>query len=122
MKNLNIYLGISIITTFLLILNLFLNKPVCERIHFVDADRSKNAIANAETSQKIVEFYLYSEEAGILRLYEEFDYDVEVTYDEQNYEWIVHFSARLQDGRYVLDGSRTVWIRRDNGRITNVSR
>ena len=92
------------------------------RIHFVDADRSKNAIANAETAQKIVEFYLYSEEAGILRLYEEFDYDVEVTYDEQNYEWIVHFSARLQDGRYVLDGSRTVWIRRDNGRITNVSR
>lgn len=107
---------------FILILNLFINQPVCGRMHFDNADRTQNVIASAEIAQKIVEIYLYNEDAGILRLYEELDYDVEVTYDEQSYEWIVHFSPKLQDGKYALDSSRTVWIRRDNGRVTNISR
>lgn len=106
----------------LLILNLFLHKPVCDRMHFDDADRSKNVIANAEIAQKFVEIHLYREDAGILRLYEELDYNVDVTYDEPNYEWIVHFSAKSQNGCWVIDGARTIWIRRDNGRVTNVSR
>lgn len=106
----------------LLILNLFLHKPVCERMHFDDADRSKNVIANAEIAQKFVEIHLYREDAGILRLYEELDYNVDVTYDDQNYEWIVHFSVEPPDGGFVIDGGRTIWIRRDDGRVTNVSR
>lgn len=122
MKNLNIYLGISIMIIFILILNLFINQPVCGRMHFDNADRTQNVIVSAEIAQKIVEIYLYNEDVGILRLYEELDYDVEVTYDEQSYEWIVHFSPKLQDGKYALDSSRTVWIRRDNGRVTNISR
>lgn len=106
----------------LLILNLFFNKPVCERSHFDNADRTMNVIANEEMAQKIVEIHLYREDAGILRLYEELDYDVDVTFDEQNYEWIVHFSAKMPDGYFAVDSGRTVWLRRDNGRVTNVSR
>lgn len=109
-------------TILLLSLNLLLYKPVCERMHFDNADRTKNVISNEEIAQKIVEIHLYCEDAGILRLYEELDYDVDVTYDEQNYEWIVHFSVKGEEGYPVVDSGRTIWIRRDNGRITNVSR
>ena len=122
MKNLNIYIGMAIMIILLLFLNLFLNKPICGRMHFDNADRTKNVIANAEMAQKIVEIHLYREDAGILRLYEELDYNVDVTYDEPNYEWIVHFSAKAPNGCLAIDSGRTIWIRRDNGRVTNVSR
>ena len=55
MKNLNIYLGISIMIIFILILNLFINQPVCGRMHFDNADRTQNVIVSAEIAQKIVE-------------------------------------------------------------------
>lgn len=121
-KFLNLCPGISSIIILLLILTIFLYGPKCERMHFDNADRTKNVIANAEIAQKIVEIHLYREDAGILRLNEELDYKADVDFDEQNYEWIVHFYVDLPDGRAALDSGRTIWIRRDDGRATNIAR
>lgn len=122
MKNLNIYLSISLLIIFLLILNIYTRKPECNRVHSEYINRNKDVIFNEEMAVKIVELYLYREDAGILELLRDFEYDVQVSFDDQKYEWIVHFNAILPNHKILLDGSRTIWIRRDTGIITDFHR
>lgn len=122
MKNLNSYLGISFFIIFLLIFNIYTRKPVCNRVHGEYIHKNKDVILNEEMAVKIVELYLYREDAGILELHRDFDYDVKVSFDDQKYEWIVHFTAILPNHKILLDGSRTIWIRKDTGIITDFHR
>lgn len=122
MKNLNIYLSISLLLIFLLMLNIYTRKPECNRVHSEYINRNKDVILNEEMAVKIVELYLYREDAGILELHRDFEYDVQVSFDDQKYEWIVRFNAILPNHKILLDGNRTIWIRRDTGIITDFHR
>lgn len=84
-------------------------------------DRSKDVIPNAETANKLaVEFMdrMTEEEGGALGWGEKSDYELkEIIFDVRNYEWKVKYEITAPDGGVVIDGGKTVWIRRDTGEV-----
>ncbi len=124
-----IYLGISYCIILLLSVNILTRKPVCERIHIDEIDRTKNVVSNEEMAIKIVELYenwseKYKNHEGNngSNASMEMPYEIEVIYDEQQYEWIVQFQAIVPDGHSILDGYYDIGVRRDNGMLSSIPR
>lgn len=115
---LNIYLIISVFTILFLGVCLETREPKCEREHLDDIDRTKDVIPDAETAKRLVEIFFYREDAGIMRMYEHIEYNVDVDFDEQKYQWIVSFMPK----KLILDANGTAWVSRDKGVIMDISR
>lgn len=100
-------------------LGTYIRKPNCEHVHLDEIDRSKDVIPNENTAEKIAEIFMKSQE-GALAWGEGIEYGVDVSYDDQNYEWIVYYdaNANVEDGYMILDADKKIWIRRDYGIIT----
>lgn len=93
-------------------------EPICERIHLDDIDRNRNVVFDEEMAKRIAEAYIDSFDEP-LGWDEDFVYDVKVTFDEVNYEWIVEYLPQAPKGKMVVDGGKTARIRRDNGILSS---
>lgn len=91
-----------------MILNIYTRKPECNRVHSEYINRNKDVIFNEEMAVKIVELYLYREDAGILELHRDFEYDVEMEKSSQS----------IKEMEYDSQETKIVRIRKDNGMIT----
>lgn len=96
-----------------------IREPECEHIHLDEIDRTKDVVPNANSAEKIAEIFMKSQE-GKLAWGKGIEYGVDISYDEQNYEWIVHYDANSNvEGDYmILDADKEIWKRRDYGIIT----
>lgn len=109
----------SVLLNMILGTYLSIREPKCEHIHLDEIDRTKNVIPNEKVAKKIAEIFMKSQE-GKLAWGRKIEYGVEVTYDDQNYEWIVFFdaNANVEEDYVILDANKKIWIRRDYGIIT----
>ena len=89
-------------------------EPVCDRVHWSDVDRTKDMVPDEETAIRIAEADFKMEKSG-WGYQEGTDYQIEVTYDEPSYEWIVTYDVVPPEGKSVLDGQRIFGVKRDNG-------
>ena len=80
-------------------------------------DRTRSMVPDEKTAERIAEAYLDTLE-GILGWEENVEYEAEITFDEENYEWIVHYRPKVPEGYMVLDGAKIVGVRKDNGMLT----
>ena len=93
-------------------------KPVCDRAHLSDVDRTKDIVPDAETAIRIAEASFKMEKSAWgYHYHDELVYQIEVTYDEPSYEWIVSYEEVTPEGDFVLDGGRFFGVRRDNGYV-----
>lgn len=92
------------------------HKPVCERVHLDDIDRTKDVVPDEETALRIAEAIVDSHEYWEWE--EDVDYEVEILFNEMNYEWSVQWQPPIPEGAIMLDGGKTVFIRRDTGAIS----
>lgn len=91
-------------------------EPVCDQVHWSDVDRTKDIVPDEETAIRIAEANFKMEKSGWgYHYHDEIVYQIEVTYDEPSYEWIVTYQEVTLEGELVLDGSRIFGVRRDNG-------
>lgn len=130
-KVLFLCLGISFITIFLLGANIIVRTPVCNRVHLDDIDRKKDVVSDEKMALEISELYITEREDYMNQVVrtnyhyveDEYEYDVAVTFNEQNYEWMVAYKVIQPGGSsFVLDGEFAVRIRRDNGMLDRPSR
>lgn len=128
-KVLFLCLGISFIIIFLLGVNIIVRTPVCNRMHLDDIDRKKDVVSDEKMALEIAELYISERENYMNKVVrtnyveDECEYDVEVTFNEQNYEWMVAYKVIQPGGSsFVLDGEFAVRIRRDNGMLDRPSR
>lgn len=121
-KIIYIYLGISYCIILFLSINLIIRKPICDRIHIDDIDRTKDVISDQEMAIKIVELYESWSEKYKNHESNGIQYEIEVIYDEQQYEWIVMFQVIVPEGHTVLDGYYDIGVRRDNGMLSQIPR
>lgn len=120
-KILSVCLGITFLINLSLGINIAIRKPVCERVHLDDIDRSKNIITNEEMAKDIVELYIKKQEE--YKDYEEdLTYEIECFFSEQNYEWVVGYTAIPPEGVYILDGEFAIRVRKDTGMLTQIPR
>lgn len=105
-------LAISVLISFALCIYIVKYDAECERVHLNVVNRDGNTVSEAEGAKKIAEAYLGLEENWELQ--DNAIYDVEVTFNESDYEWIIVFSPKTTE----IEKARYVGIRRDNGIIT----
>lgn len=86
-------------------------EPVCEHIHIDVIDRSKDVVSDEEMAVKIAKILLSD---GYEKYKGKYIVDIETSFNEASYEWIVIFTLKTLDGRSLLDGIRIVGVRRDN--------
>ena len=91
-------------------------EPVCEREHLDEIDRTKDIVPNEETARKIAESIIEADKQWIWE--ENIIYEIDITFNELNYEWFVDYHPEIEEGAYWLDGGKNVRIRRDNGLVT----
>lgn len=112
LKIIYVGLGISIIMIAFLSVKIDTRKPVCERIHVDDIDRTKDLVPDEEMAKKIVDLYhdaMNSPET------DKYDYNVSVYFEEERYVWIVWYDIIIPEGVYLFDGGYGGMVRRDNG-------
>ena len=114
-KLLYICLGISILINILIGIHIVRREPACTYTHLDEVDRTKDVIPDAEAAKKIAEVYL--DNGGRFGLSKNIIYECYIIFNDPTYEWIVDFSP----GDTCLDGGRTVWLRRDNGILSDAS-
>ncbi len=119
---LSICLTVSCVVILFLSQYICKREPVCERIHLDEIDESKDIISSEEMARKIVEIYERNCEEYKNRGSDESQYDVNVIYFEQQYEWVVQFQAIAPEGYFVLDGYYDIGVRRDNGMLSQIPR
>lgn len=98
-------------------LGTYIRKPNCEHVHLDEIDRSKDVVPNENTAEKLAEVFIGSQEGKWIKGRE---HGIEISYDDQRYEWIISYDPNVnaeEEGTIVLDGGRTVWIRRDYGTV-----
>ena len=115
-KILYICLGILMLIDGALVNYILEREPVCDRAHLSDVDRTRDIVPDAETAIRIAEANLKMKISG-WGSHEDIDYQVEVTYDEPSYEWIVTYEVVPPEGGVVLDGKKVLGIRRDYGHV-----
>lgn len=108
-------LCISIIVIVILCQCIETREPVCMRVHVEDIDRTKDIVPNEEIAKKIVELYFTKKEGGEDSPY---NYNIQVKYDEEKYEWIIGYFIIQSEEHWVLDGDISFGVRRDNGMVT----
>ncbi len=119
----NIFLFLTLCSILLnIVLGTYLNmrEPKCEHIH-LEIDRTKNVIPNEKAAEKIAEIFISSLQEDEFRWIQGREHGVEISYDDQRYEWIVDYDPNVnaeEEGTFVLDRGKTVWIRRDYGIVT----
>ena len=114
-KILSACLGITFLINFSLGINIAIRKPVCERVHLDDIDRSKNIITSEEMAKDIAELYIKKQENNENRL--ALTYEVVSFFDEQEYVWVVGYTAIPPEGIYIVDGEFAVRVRKDTGML-----
>ena len=120
-KILSACLGITFLINFSLGINIAIRKPVCERVHLDDIDRSKNIITSEEMAKDIAELYIKKQEE--YKNYEEdFTYEIECFFDEEKYKWWICYTTIPPEGIYLLDGEFAIGVRKDTGMLTNIPR
>lgn len=108
---------ISIFINALLVEHIMNMEPACEHIHYDDIDREKDIIQDEETAARIAEAVLRMEKS-MWGLSEDRTYYAEITYNDEEYEWIVHFDVNPPGEPIVwLDAERIVGVRRDSGMV-----
>lgn len=112
LKIIYVGLGISIIMIVFLSVKIYTRKPVCERTHVDDIDRTKDLVPDAEMAKKIVDLY---HDAMKRQETDKYDYNVKVYFEEEKYVWIVWYDIIIPEGVYLFDGGYGGWVRRDNG-------
>lgn len=101
LKIIYVGLGISIIIIAFLSVKIDTRKPVCERTHVDDIDRTKDLVPDEEMAKKIVDLYhdaMNSPET------DKYDYNVSVYFEEERYVWIVWYDIIIPEGVYLFDG------------------
>lgn len=119
-KNIFLFLTLcSVLLNIALGIYLDMREPKCEHIHLDEIERTKNVIPNEKVAEKIAEIFMNSQE-GKLAWGHGIEYGVDVTYDDQNYEWVVYYdaNANVEEGLMILDANKKIWIRRDYGIVT----
>lgn len=118
---------VSVCTIIVLSLYIVNREPICERLHLDEIDRTKNIVSDEEMAKDIAELYIRGREKK--ENYEgedirslEVTYNVEVIFNEKDYEWIVGYTTIPPEGHYILDGEFAIRIRRDNGMVDPISR
>ena len=91
-------------------------EPVCDRTHLSDVDRTKDIVPDEETAIRIAEANLKTKISG-WNSHGDIDYQIEVIYDEPSYEWIVIYEVAPPEGKFVLDGTKVLGVRRDYGHV-----
>ena len=117
-KILSACLGITFLINFSLGINIAIRKPVCERVHLDDINRSKSIITNEKMAKDIVELYIRKKEE--YKNYENrlaLTYEVVSFFDEQEYVWVVGYTAIPPEGIYIVDGEFAVRVRKDTGML-----
>lgn len=113
-KVLSVLLGISILVIFVLIIYAIKVKPECERAHVDDINRSYYIkYLDEEMAREIADLV-----TGIENSVEDADYEVEIEFDEQSFEWVVRYISKKMQEADGDSESVTVRIRKDNGIIT----
>ena len=130
-KILTLCLGISFTIILLLSINIIVRQPVCNRMHLDDIDKKRDVVTDKRMALEISELYLREREdymnqevrTNYHNVEDKYKYDVEVTFNEQDYEWMVAYRVIQPGGSiFVLDGEIAVRIRRDNGMVNPSSR
>ena len=122
-KILSVCLGITFLINFSLGINIVIRKPVCERVHLDDINRSKSIITNEKMAKDIVELYIRKKEE--YKNYENklgLTYEVECFFDEEKYKWWICYTTIPPEGIYLLDGEFAIGVRKDTGMLTNIPR
>ena len=117
-KILSACLGITFLINFSLGINIAIRKPACERVHLDDINRSKSIITNEKMAKDIVELYIRKKEE--YKNYENrlgLTYEVVSFFDEQEYVWVVGYTAIPPEGIYIVDGEFAVRVRKDTGML-----
>lgn len=113
-KILSALLGISMLVIVVLSIYIIKVKPECERAHIDDIDRNRYIkYFDEEMAREIADLV-----TGIENSDEVADYEVEIEFDEQSFEWVVRYISKRTPEADGEDESITVRIRKDNGIIT----
>lgn len=111
MKKLYIIFALSLLVNILLSVYLIRVKPVCERYHIDEINRSYEEIPDETMARKIADAI----EMERIGNGEKAEYDVTVDFNSQSNEWEIVYEFK-ENG--VLVKTETVCIRKDNGMIT----
>lgn len=88
---------------------------IYEQAYWYDIDKTRDIVPNEETARRIAEAVIDADELWSWNADE--DYEMEISFDEQNYLWKVTYHPKIPEGYILLDGEKAVWIRRDTGWI-----
>ena len=111
MKKLYIIFGLSLLANILLGIYLIRVKPVCERYHIDEIDRSYEVVPDETMAREIAD----AVEMERIDSGDKAEYDVVVDFNSQSNEWEVAYEFAESGGRSKKD---IVCIRKDNGLIT----
>lgn len=92
-------------------------KPECERVHVDDIDRTREIkYLDDEMAREIANVVMGIDNVSVGE--EDTGYEVEVIFDEQNYEWVVSYISKEVMETSGTYETKSVRIRKDNGIIT----
>ncbi len=108
---LNIFLGVYIIGS----KKIVLSEWIYVWKYMNGIDRNRDMIPDEETALKIAEAIIEADEYWTWE--ENVNYEVEVTFHEEPYEWFINYHPELPEGAFIVDGGKNISIRRDNGLV-----
>lgn len=117
-KIIYVCLGISLLFNILTVGYIVRNKlllEIYEQAYWYDIDRTRKVVPDEETAKRIAEAVIDADELWTWNADE--DYEMEISFDEASYLWKVTYRPKIPEGYILLDGEKSVWIRKDTGWI-----
>ena len=124
-----VLLGIFLTSTILLSVYVAISKPhECEYVHLDDVLRAwsswegeNDVVPDEETARKIADVVIEVRNKIRGEEYKYIEDEIIVIFNEQNYEWEVHYPYQTEtENGWSLGWGTIILIRRDNGMIRDV--
>lgn len=102
---------ISLGIVFVLIVYMIQVKPECKKTHLDERQLTyAGSLLDEDLARKLADVVIGAEDDS--------KYDVEVTFDDQSYEWVIDYRIKKVQAGSTASGNKVVRIRKDNGIIT----
>lgn len=115
-KFLYFILVFSIVTNILLCVHIAESSSKYKPVYKDEIKRDESIIPDKEAAQRVAQTVVETLDEYVKGIDEGIEYEITVTFDEEKYEWVVHYMPE-QEGYVIFGGEIIIRIRKDDGRI-----
>ncbi len=110
------FLIVLIIINILLCIHITKSNSMYKPVYEDEIEKDKNIIPDKETAARVAQIVVETLDEYVKGIDEGIEYEITVTFDEEKYEWVVHYMPE-QEGDVIFGGEIIIRIRRDNGKM-----